>query len=94
MRAPDAVAPRVYYSGPLLDGNFVVYDGKSRPEIGTQNSTVETATQKVAALKAAGVDFVKIYEIYSHTVRFIAEDMTEVSKFLEFVLNYEVGLQP
>ncbi len=35
-----------------------------------------------------------IERVNSHTVRFIAEDMTEVSKFLEFVLNYEVGLQP
>ena len=35
-----------------------------------------------------------IERVNSHTVRFIAQDMTEVSKFLEFVLNYEVGLQP
>ncbi len=68
MRAPGAVAPRVFYSGPLLDGTFVVYDGKSRPEIGTQNATVEMAQQKVAALKDAGVDFIKIYEMVSADV--------------------------
>jgi len=68
MRVPGVVAPRVYYSGPLLDGNFVVYDGKSRPEIGTQNATVEMATENVAALKAAGVDFIKIYEMVSQDV--------------------------
>jgi len=65
MRAPGAIAPRVYFSGPLLDGEFVVYDGKSRPEIGTQNATVEMAIGKVAALKEAGVDFIKIYEMVS-----------------------------
>ena len=27
MRAPDAIAPRVFFAGPLLDGNLVVYDG-------------------------------------------------------------------
>lgn len=68
MRAPGAIAPRVFYSGPLLDGTFVVYDGKSRPEIGTQNATVEMAQQKVAALKDAGVDFIKIYEMVSPEV--------------------------
>lgn len=68
MRAPDAVAPRVFYSGPLLDGNYVVYDGLSRPEIGTQNATVEMAAEKVLVLKAAGVDFIKIYEMVSPDV--------------------------
>jgi hypothetical protein len=68
MREPGAHAPRVYFSGPLLDGKFVVYDGKSRPEIGTQNATVEMATAKVAALKEAGVDFIKIYEMVSPDV--------------------------
>ena len=68
MRAPGATAPRVFYSGPLLDGNFVVYDGKSRPEIGTQNATVEMAIEKVAGLQAAGVNFIKIYEMVSPDV--------------------------
>lgn len=68
MRAPGAIAPRVFYSGPLLDGEYVVYDGKSRPEIGTQNATEEMAEQKVAALQEAGVDFIKIYEMVSPDV--------------------------
>ena len=68
MRAPGAHAPRVFFSGPLLDGKFVVYDGESRPEIGTQNATVEMAKEKVAALKNAGVDFIKIYEMVSPDV--------------------------
>lgn len=62
-RAPGAVAPRLYYSGPLLDGANVVYDGDSRPEIGIANGTVEQAIANIARLKAAGVDFVKVYEL-------------------------------
>jgi len=65
MRAPGAVSPRVYFSGPLLDGRPVVYDGVSRPEIGIGNPTVEKARQNVAELKEQGVDFIKIYELVS-----------------------------
>jgi hypothetical protein len=68
MRSPGAVAPRVYFSGPLLDGNHVVYGGGSRPEIGVANPTVEQARRNVAALKAQGVDFIKIYELVSPEV--------------------------
>ncbi len=68
MRADGAIAPRVFFSGPLLDGRFVVYDGQSRPEIGRQNATRETAAANVAALAAAGVDFVKVYEMVTPEV--------------------------
>jgi sugar phosphate isomerase/epimerase len=68
MRAPGARAPRVFFSGPLLDGEFVVYDGEGRPEIGIQNSTTAMAEANVAELKAAGVDFIKIYEMVSPEV--------------------------
>ena len=68
MREPGAVSPRVFYAGPLLDGRFVVYDGKSRPEIGTSNATVAAARRNVAALKEQGVDFIKIYELVSPDV--------------------------
>jgi imidazolonepropionase-like amidohydrolase len=68
MRAPDAVAPRVYFSGPLLDGEHVVYDGESRPEIGTRNASAERAETNVANLKEQGVDFIKIYEMVSPEV--------------------------
>lgn len=63
MRAEGAIAPRVYFAGPLLDGNFVVYDGDGRPEIGVQNATPEQARETVRALKEQGVDFIKIYEM-------------------------------
>ena len=68
MRAPDAIAPRVFYAGPLLDGNFVVYDGDDRPEIGVQNSTPEAARNMVLNLKEQGVSFIKIYEMVSPAV--------------------------
>jgi len=68
MRAPDAISPRVYFSGPLLDGQHVVYDGNSRPLIGTQNSDVEQARENVRRLKNGGVDFIKIYELVSPEV--------------------------
>jgi hypothetical protein len=68
MRAPGAVAPRVFFSGPLLDGEHVVYDGNSRPEIGIRNEDVERAMQNVKALKANGADFIKIYELVSPEV--------------------------
>ncbi|MCP4300977.1 MAG: amidohydrolase family protein [Gammaproteobacteria bacterium] len=68
MRSPSVIAPRVYFSGPLLDGEFVVYDGESAPEIGTQNLTAQQAAENVAMLKQAGASFIKIYEMVSPEV--------------------------
>ena len=68
MRAEDAIAPRVFFSGPLLDGTFVVYDGDGRPEIGISNPSAEAARANVAALKEQGADFIKIYELVSPEV--------------------------
>jgi len=68
MRAEGAVAPRVFFSGPLLDGQLVVYDGVGRPEIGIANPSPEVARANVAKLKAAEVDFIKIYEMVSPEV--------------------------
>lgn len=68
MRASGAIAPRVFFAGPLLDGNFVVYDGDGRPEIGVRNATPEQARQIVSELKEQGVDFIKIYEMVSPDV--------------------------
>jgi imidazolonepropionase-like amidohydrolase len=68
MRAEGAVAPRVFFAGPLLDGERVVYDGNGRPRIGTGNPSVEEARANVAALASAGVDFIKIYELVSPEV--------------------------
>ncbi|MGI9234533.1 MAG: amidohydrolase family protein [Woeseiaceae bacterium] len=68
IRSDGAPAPRIFFSGPLLDGEFVVYDGVSAPEIGIRNQTVRQAAQNVAALKAAGASFIKIYEMVSPEV--------------------------
>jgi hypothetical protein len=61
----DTPAPRIYFSGPLLDGKFVVYDGSdpSRPPLGTGVANAESAMATVSALKTAGADFIKIYEL-------------------------------
>ena len=48
MRAESAIAPRVYFAGPLLDGQYVVYDGDDRPEIGVQNATLNKAGRQFA----------------------------------------------
>ena len=68
MRAEGAVAPRVFFSGPLLDGTPVVYDGMDAPEIGVPNPDAEIARTRVAELKSQGVDFIKIYEMVSPEV--------------------------
>ena len=36
MNKQGAISPRVYFAGPLLDGNLVVYDGVGRPEGGEE----------------------------------------------------------
>lgn len=68
MRAENAVAPRVFFAGPLLDGERVVYDGVGRPEIGTSNPSADAARANVARLAEAGADFIKIYELVSPEV--------------------------
>ena len=67
-RALGAAAPDIFFSGPLLDGRLVVYDGNGRTEIGRSNATAQAAREQVAALVAAGVDFIKIYELVSPEV--------------------------
>jgi hypothetical protein len=67
-RAVGAEAPRIFFSGPLLDGAKVVYDGRDRPQIGIANADAEQAAANVADLAAAGVDFIKIYELVSPSV--------------------------
>jgi imidazolonepropionase-like amidohydrolase len=67
-RADDALAPRIAFAGPLLDGEKVVYDGDGRPEIGAGHATPDAARARVAELAAAGVDFIKIYEMVSPEV--------------------------
>lgn len=35
-----------------------------------------------------------VEQVDSHTIRFIGEDMVEISKFLQFILDYQVPLAP
>jgi len=65
LEASSEPAPRIFISGPLQDGEHVVYDGgdPGRPPLGTRVPSVEAASRSVAALEAAGADFVKIYEL-------------------------------
>jgi len=89
MRADGAIAPRVFYAGPLLDGNFVVYDGDGRPEIGVQNRTPEDARATIGDLKAQGVDFIKIYEMVSPEV---FDAMVETANALDLPIDSHVPL--
>ena len=89
MRAADAVAPRVWFSGPLLDGNFVVYDGESRPEIGVRNATPDTARATITDLKEQGIDFIKIYEMVSPAV---FDAMVETAQELDLPIDSHVPL--
>lgn len=68
IRAEGATAPRVYFAGPLLDGQHVVYDGVNNALLGIGNPDAETARANMARLAEAGVDFVKIYEMVSPEV--------------------------
>jgi hypothetical protein len=62
--------PDLYFSGPLLDGRFVVYDGADpgRPKLGTGVPDSTTGRATVAHLKSSGADFIKIYELIAPEV--------------------------
>lgn len=66
----ETPAPRVFLSGPLLDGRFVVYDGSDpgQPPLGTGVPDIDTARRTVQTLHAAGADFIKIYELVDPAV--------------------------
>jgi len=89
MQKPGAIAPRVFFAGPLLDGSDVVYDGKSRPEIGVQNATKQQARTAIETLKAAGASFIKIYELVSEEVFF---EMVSVARALDMPIDSHVPL--
>ena len=89
MRADDALAPRVFFAGPLLDGEFVVYDGDDRPEIGAQNATPGQARETIRTLKEQGVDFIKIYEMVSPEV---FEAMVQTANELDLPIDSHVPL--
>jgi len=89
MRAEDAVAPRVFFAGPLLDGNDVVYDGDGRPEIGISVPTPQQARATVRELADQGVNFIKVYEMTSPEV-FAA--LVETAQALDLPIDSHVPL--
>ncbi len=89
MRAENAISPRVFFAGPLLDGRDVVYDGDGRPEIGVQNATPESAQAMIESLKADGVDFIKIYEMVTPEV---FESMVTTANRLDLPIDSHVPL--
>ncbi|MEM7019227.1 MAG: amidohydrolase family protein [Pseudomonadota bacterium] len=68
--AAQPQAPRMFFSGPLLDGRPRVYSGEIRsyPEIGIEIADEAGALAAVAQMAEAGADFVKVYEMLSPTV--------------------------
>ncbi len=89
LRSDGAIAPRVFFSGPLLDGAFVVYDGESRPEIGVRNATPADARAAITELETQGVDFIKIYEMVSPDV---FDAMVETANELGLPIDSHVPL--
>lgn len=89
MRAEGAIAPRVFFAGPLLDGRFVVYDGDDRPEIGVQNATPGQARETIRSLKEQGVDFIKVYEMVGPET---FEAMVETANELDLPIDSHVPL--
>ena len=65
LRGNGRVSPDVWFSGPLLDGPSVVYDGDHRPGLGIANATPAEARRNIAEIHAAGASFLKIYEMVS-----------------------------
>ena len=57
--------PRVKIAGPLIDGNFNVYNGSVLPELSIRTQTVSESIAETERLVAQGVDFLKAYEMLS-----------------------------
>ena len=68
LRSAGSNAPNIWYSGPLLDGKDVVYDGVNFPGLGIANPTPEAALANIAEIHAAGASFLKIYEMVTPEV--------------------------
>ena len=60
LRSAGSNAPNIWYSGPLLDGKDVVYDGVNFPGLGIANPTPEAARANIAEIRTAGASFLKI----------------------------------
>ena len=57
--------PRVKIAGPLIDGNFNVYNGSVLPELSIRTRDVSESVAETEKLVEMGVDFLKAYEMLS-----------------------------
>ena len=57
--------PRVKIAGPLIDGNFNVYNGSVLPELSIRTRNVSESISETEKLVSLGVDFLKAYEMLS-----------------------------
>ena len=57
--------PRVKIAGPLIDGNFNVYNGSVLPELSIRTKDVSESIAETEKLVSMGVDFLKAYEMLS-----------------------------
>lgn len=57
--------PRVKIAGPLIDGDFNVYNGSVLPELSIRTRDVQESIAETEKLVAKGVDFLKAYEMLS-----------------------------
>jgi imidazolonepropionase-like amidohydrolase len=57
--------PRVKIAGPLIDGNFNVYDGSVLPELSIRTRDVRESIAETEKLVVKGVEFLKAYEMLS-----------------------------
>ncbi len=67
--------------------------GEMKPYIMTTPVTVDVSMKSYRPVELLGY-LPNVQRIDSHTVRFVGRSIVEVSKFLEFVTNYEPGLTP
>ena len=57
--------PRVKIAGPLIDGNFNVYNGSVLPKLSIRTKDVSESIAETEKLVSMGVDFLKAYEMLS-----------------------------
>jgi D-amino peptidase len=67
--------------------------GQMKPYVVARPITLEVSFKNYRPVELLGY-LPGVERIESHTVRFVARDMREVSKFLEFVTSYEPTLTP
>src|SRR5689334_7617036 len=67
--------------------------GEMRPYSMTKPITLDISFKNYRPVELLGY-LPNVQRIDSHTVRFVGRDMTEVSKFIEFVTSYEPTLAP